>query len=245
MSEVIKYNKIDLTNINYKGPTNQQNAYYGGIDYNKNSFLIQTSHLTIQSIKDKIITVSVDTDNFSFYDIIVQLDDHNLASTYKNSKDWFNKELPMDVLENMYRRMSKPFKKGEIPLLDFKLPTKPKCQIYDQSNKKIDITDIVEGSTIIGILNIKGLKFLKRDYYCEMYLSQIKLTNPIEKPISTKCLIEDNEINTYDYEVFDEEVIQNSKEKIKLTSQIKNIEQDIQNNQKQLELLKQKLKNLN
>ena len=115
MSEVIKYNKIDLTNINYTKPTNQQNAYYGGIDYNKNLFLIQTSHLTIQSIKDKIITVSVDTDDFSFYDTIVQLDDHNLASTYKNSNEWFNKELPMDVLENMYRRMSKPFKKGEIP----------------------------------------------------------------------------------------------------------------------------------
>lgn len=245
MSEVIKYNKIDLTNINYTKPTNQQNAYYGGIDYNKNLFLIQTSHLTIQSIKDKIITVSVDTDDFSFYDTIVQLDDHNLASTYKNSKEWFSKELPMDVLENMYRRMSKPFKKGEIPLLDLKLTTKPKCQVYDQSNKGINITDIVEGSTIIGILNIKGLKFLKRDYYCEMSLSQIKITNPIEKHLSNKCLIDDEGLNNYDYEVFDEEVIQNSKQKIELTNQIKNIEQDIQNNQKQLESLKQKLKNLN
>jgi len=245
MSEVIKYNKIDLTNINYTKPTNQQNAYYGGIDYNKNTFLIQTSRLTIQSIKDKIITVSVGTDDFSFYDCIVKLDDHNLASTYKNSNEWFNKELPMDVLENMYRRMSKPFKKGEIPLLDLKLPTKPKCQVYDQSNKAIDITDIVEGSTIIGILNIKGLKFLKRDYYCEMSLSQIKITNPIEKRLSNKCLIDDEELNNYDYEVFDEEVIQNSKQKIELTNQIKNIEQDIQNNQKQLESLKQKLKNLN
>ena len=244
MSEVIKYNEIDLTNINYKKPVNQKNSYYGGIDYNKNIFNIQTSRLIVKSVKDRDIIVSVDSGDFSFYDSIVQLDDHNLSSTYKHSKEWFNKELPMDVLENMYRRMSKPFKKGEVPLLDFKL-TKSKCQVYDQSNKGINMADIVEGSTIIGILNIRGLKFLKRDYYCEIYLSQIKLTNPIEKPLSNNCLIEDNEINSYDYEVFDEEVIQNSKEKIKLTDQIKNIEIDIQNNQKQLEFLKQKLKNLN
>ena len=78
-----------------------------------------------------------------------------------------------------------------------------------------------------------------------MSLSQIKITNPIEKRLSNKCLIDDEGLNNYDYEVFDEEVIQNSKQKIELTNQIKNIEQDIQNNQKQLESLKQKLKNLN
>jgi hypothetical protein len=245
--EIIKYNKIDLSKINYTEPTNQQNSYYGSIDYNKQVFAIQTSRLTIIDVKDKIIQVSVDPNDFSFYDMVVKLDDHNLASTYKYSKEWFKKELPMDVLENMYRRMSKPFKKGEVPLLDLKLSVKPKCLVYDISNKEIDINDIVKDSTIIGILNIKGLKFLKRDYYCEMYLSQIKITNSIEKPISNKCLIEDdiNDNNIYDYEIFDEEVINKTKEKNELMKQVDTIKNIIENHKKDLSLLQEKLKNLN
>ncbi len=245
--EIIRYNKIDLGKINYTEPTNKQNSYYGSIDYNKQAFAIQTSRLTIIDIKDKIIQVSVDPNDFSFYDMIVKLDDHNLASTYKYSKEWFKKELPMDVLENMYRRMSKPFKKGEVPLLDLKLSIKPKCQVYDISNKEIDINDIVKDSTIIGILNIKGLKFLKRDYYCEMYLSQIKITNSIEKPISNKCLIEDdiNDNDIYDYEIFDEEVINKTKERNELMKQVDTIKNIIENHKKDLSLLQEKLKNLN
>ena len=245
--EIIKYNKIDLDKINYTEPTNQQNSYYGSIDYNNQVFAVQTSRLTIIDIKDKVIQVSVDPNDFSFYDMIVKLDDHNLASTYKNSKEWFKKELPMDVLENMYRRLSKPFKKGEVPLIDLKLSVKPKCQLYDISNKEIDIKNLVKGSSIIGILNIKGLKFLKRDYYCEIYISQIKLTKPIEKPISNKCLIEDDIENTdiYDYEIFDEEVINKTKEKSELIKKINTIKNIIQNHNKDLSLLQEKLKNLN
>lgn len=248
MTEIIRYNTIDLHKINYTKPSNQQNSYYGSIDYDNKVFNIQTARLKVKSIKDKSIIVTVDPNDFSFYDTIVKLDDHTLASTYKKSKEWFQKELPMDILESMYRRISKPFKKGDIPELEFKLSPKYKCQVYDQSNKEIMISDLVEGTTIMSIINIRGLKFLKRDYYCECYLSQIKVSQPIKESVFTGCLIEDdenNQPNKYDYEIFDEEVIQNLEKKRELQQKIIIIEQTIKNEQQELESLQQKLRSLN
>ena len=65
--------------------------------------------------KQKYLVLKVDSKDFGFYDLLVKLDDHNLSTTYQNSKGWFDKELPMDILEKMYRRITKPFKKGGIP----------------------------------------------------------------------------------------------------------------------------------
>lgn len=246
MSEIIKYNDIDLSKINYTGPTQNQNSYYGSIDYDNHSFAIQTSRLKIINIKDKVIKVSVEPTDFSFYDTIIKLDDHNLASTYKHSKDWFKKELPMDVLENMYRRISKPFKKDEIPTLELKLSSKPNCQVYDIQNNLIDLDKLEENSTILGIINIDGLKFLKRDYYCDIGLSQIKICKELIINKQSKCLIEDNiEEDIYEYEILDEEVIYNNKQKEELKKKIIDTQKNIDNEQKSLLELQKKLRHLN
>ena len=105
MSEVIRHNKLDISSLHYSKPVNQNNLYYGSIDYNNNPCYIQTAKLVVEDIKEvnkqKYIVLKVDPDDFSFYDLLVKLDDHNLSSTYKFSKDWFSKELPMDILEKM------------------------------------------------------------------------------------------------------------------------------------------------
>ena len=49
----------------------------------------------------------------------------------------------------------------------------------------------------------------------------------------------------YDYEIFDEEVINKTKEKSELIKKINTIKNIIQNHNKDLSLLQEKLKNLN
>ena len=239
MTEVTRYNQLDLSKINYSKPVHQQNVYYGSISYNDLPCHIQTSKMTFVDIRDdktskqKYLVVTVDPHDFSFYDCLVTLDDHNLASTYKSSKEWFQKELPMDILETMYRRITKPFKKDDTPEIELRIPvTKKKiqCNIYDQSNNIISADNLSKGSTIIGILHIKGLKFLKKDYYCDMYVSQLKLCQSIPYSIPNQCLIiDEEEIDTYDYEILDEEVIQKNKQKLELEEQIKNLQKKIDN----------------
>ena len=126
MGEVTRYNKLQFDNIQYDKPENKGTVYFGTMLYDLNPLLLQSSRLKIKEIKEvekqKYIILDTPESDFTFYDKLVKLDDHILDTTYQNSEEWFNKELPMDILENMYKRITRPFKKDEIPSLEFKLP---------------------------------------------------------------------------------------------------------------------------
>ena len=64
------------------------------------------------------------------------------------------------------------------PIFSFKVPIikeKIQCQMYDQNRTCIDYHKLNEGIELVCILNLKGLKFLKQHYYCDCYISQIKV----------------------------------------------------------------------
>ena len=267
MSGVTRYDKLGLDGINYDKPENTGSVYFGSISYKSSPLLLQSSRLFVKEIKQddnhKYLVVTTSNDDFSFYDTLVKLDDNNLEQTYQQSEEWFNKELPMDILEGMYKRITKPFKKDDIPSIEFRLPyiqEELQTKIYDQSNKLINLEDLTPGSTIILMTHIRGLKFLKQNYYCDLYLSQIKLIQqPVSEPVTVSCLIEDDEStkvevqheDKYDYEILDEEIIQKNKEIEELETKIlehrKNISEytekiDIEN--EILSKLEEKLANL-
>ena len=73
---------------------------------------------------------------------------------------------------------------------------------------KKDIDDIKEDSEVILILHLRGLKFLKQHFYCDCYISQIKLCENTAFFIPDECLIEDE---IYEFEVVDEEILQKNK----------------------------------
>ena len=256
MTEVIRYDQLDLSKIDYTKPEHQQNFYYGSMSYsNSNACYIQTAKMTFVGIRDdkaskkKYLVVTVDPHDFSFYDSLVKLDDHNLSTTYKSSKEWFQKELPMDVLETMYRPITCPFKKDDIPEIELMIPvTKQKiqCTVYNQSNDIISVDDLGKGATIIGVIHIRGLKFLKKDYYCDMCVSQIKLCQSIPYSIANKCLIVDEEESShYDYEILDEEVIIRDKHRLGLKKQVDELQIKINSDQNELSVLQTEIDNLN
>jgi len=254
--EVIRFDKADISKLDYHKPVNQKNIYCSAINYDKIPCYIQTSKLTFielkedKSTKQTYMVASVDPSDFSFYDFLVKLDDHNLSVTYLSSKEWFNKELPMDVLEGMYRRITKPFKKDEIPIIELKVPIikqQIQCSLYDQSNSSIPVNSLIKGSKVIGIFHMKGLKFLKKDYYCDIYISQIKLCQDIPYSIPGTCLIIDDptENTTYDYEILDEEVINNHKLRLDLEEQYKALQEKHEIEKKSLLDLRKRIDNLN
>jgi len=256
MSEVILHTKFNASNLNYIKPVNQQNIYYSAIDYDGKPCYIQSTKLLVEDIinenNQRHLLLKVDPKGFEFYDLLVKLDDHNLSKTYQSSTTWFNKELPMDILEGMYRRITKPFKKDQTPLIKLRVPLikqKVQSKTYDQLNNCIEFEHISKGSTIICILHVRGLKFLKKDYYCDNYISQIKLCETINYPVLNRCIIEDesgpdNEQTMYGYEILDEEVIQNNKEIMELDHKIKDLEIRIIDDQKELQSLREKVCNL-
>jgi hypothetical protein len=196
-------------------------------------------------------------EDFTFYDKMVQLDDHNLDRTYQQSEAWFNKELPMDVLEEMYKRITQPIKKGETPQLRFKLSSDDQvvlAKCYNQANELVDLDSLVPGTSIIMMVHIRGLKFLKQHYYCDMSISQIKLVKDPVSIVPAECLIVDEgtvdngtaEVpeGKYDYEIVDEEAIVKNKAVEELTQQIADYQQKIEKDTCELSRLETALVNL-
>lgn len=182
---VYRHTDLDLKKINYKKPEKQGLIYYAGIDYKNEPLYLQTPRLvltksglqTIQSKNNNLELQPVNND-FSFYDSLLNLDELNVKRTFENNKEWFGKEIPLEVIDNMYKRNNKPVKKDSKPQFGFKVPLvkeRVQCQIYDQKKNTLDLKAIKEDTECICILHVKGLKFLKQHYYLDLYISQIKI----------------------------------------------------------------------
>ena len=182
---VYRHTELDLKKINYKKPEKQGLIYYSGIDYKNNPLYLQTPKLiltksglqTIESKNNNLELEPVNND-FSFYDTLLNLDELNVKRTFENNKKWFDKDIPLEVIDNMYKRNNKPVKKDSKPQFSFKVPLikeKVQCQVFDQKKNTLDLKTIKEGTECICILHVKGLKFLKQHYYLDLYISQIKI----------------------------------------------------------------------
>jgi len=248
-----KHSDIDVKKINYGKPEKNGSFYYSPINYRNEPFHIQSPKMKctdniLKSIEKGNYNLDCETINndFSFYDFFLNLEDRNVKETFKQNKDWFGKEIPLQLIDDMYKRISKPVKKNSKPHFSFKLPTiknKVQCQIYDQKKICLDISKLEQDTNIVFILHIKGLKFLKHHYYLDCYISQIKvfLSNEEKYNIISEYVIEDDELVEEDKDILDEEIIL---EMLKQREVEKNKEEDKKNIQEQILKLQNTLKNL-
>jgi len=185
---ILLHSDIDHKKINYSKPEKQGQIYYSAINYDNSPFYLQTSKMVCKKSGDEIIKMknaSLDIENstmdFGFYDTLLNLDEKNVKKTHENNKDWFGKDIPLEIIDNMYKRSCKPVKKTSKPNFSFKIPMikdKVQCHIYDQKKVCVDIGQLKAGTEVICILHVRGLKFLKQHYYCDCYISQIKVLSP-------------------------------------------------------------------
>lgn len=214
---IFKYEDINIKNINYDKPEKKGTYYYSSINYDKKPLLILTPKMKSMNNKDGILRNSnIDcesiTNDFNFYDFFLKIEDRNVKETFRNNKEWFGKEIPLELIDDMYKRTIKPVKKDNKPSFTFKLPiikNKVQCHIYDQNKMIIDIDKLDKDSEIIFVIHIRGLKFLKQHYYCDCYVSQIKIiSSKIERfNILDECLIEDDNNEKEDIDIIDEEIL--------------------------------------
>lgn len=222
MTHVWRYNDINVSELDYSKPEKNGTCYFSSISYGDNMgpLYIQTPRLKcltdIDEIKDSknpIIEVEITDGNFDLYDFFLSVDDMNIKKTFQESSNWFSKELPIDAIDDMYKRSTQPFKKNSKPRLRFKLPViknKIQCAIYNQQKVFIDIDKLKKDCEIILIIHIRGLKILKQHFYSDNYITQIKIfeNNPKYNLLEEYSLIDEEETNEYDeYDgVFDEEI---------------------------------------
>jgi hypothetical protein len=266
---ILRHTELDYKKINYKKPEKQGLIYYSAIDYQNNPFYLQSPKMVckkngreISEGKNNNLDMETLNVDFSFYDAFVNFDELNVKKTFENNKDWFGKDIPLEVIDNMYKRSNKPVKKDSKPIFSFKVPILKgniQCQIYDQKKTCIDLNQLKEGTEIVCILHLKGLKFLKQHYYCDIYISQIKVFlegghkytildsysfNDIEE--------EENELKELEKDLmldgdFLESIRDKEKEKaeLEIRSELDNAQKIIGEQENNIKVLENKLKQLN
>ena len=192
--------------------------------------------------------------DFSFYDFLLNLDEKNIKETFRNNKTWFQKDIPLDLIDDMYKRLSKPVKKDSKPTFSFKVPVmknKLQCSIFDNNKYCIDHQKIMPDTDIILILHIRGLKFLKSTYYCDCYISQIKafVSKDKQYPVFDQCVINDDEDLFEDQAIIDDEYLKELEEKEKKLenekqSEKSRVQKEIELKEKEIENLRTELNNI-
>ena len=233
MTEVYKYDSIDFSKLKFTIPEKQSSIYYSNITYDDKPFFLQTSKLKIisdmTSLNKKIPSIEFQIlgDNFDLYDLFMQLDDRLVKTTYSKSKEWFNQSIPLENIEEMYKGICKPLKKNSNPSIRFKLPMEKNeiiSKLYNQNRENIKVENIKEDSEAICIIHIRGIKFMKQQYICDIYINQMKVFIPKrnEYIIPDECMINEDYIENADEDIIDEEVIlEIENKKLKLIEQKK------------------------
>ena len=248
---VYKYSDINIKKVFYKKPEKNGTFYYAPMNYDNLPLHIQSPRMKCKLNGEEIVSKGVlecetmNTD-FSFYDFFLNIEVKNIKETFKKNEEWFEKEIPLEVIDDMYKRTIKAVKKDAKPVFNFKVPVpkgKVQCQIYDQNNVCVDVSKITQECELIFILHIRGLKFLKQHYYCDCYISQIKIFLPTDQKYNLfpECMIDDDNTIEDDIDIIDDEIL-NSIEEDKIKEKEK---QELKSNiEKQIDELKQQLNNL-
>ena len=221
-NNIIKCDDVKIDKVNYTKPEKNGQSYFSSISYGDtlNPLYIQTPKLlcrtNISEMKNKkvpYLDVEVPTGKMNIYDFLLSLDDNNIKTTVQKSKEWFGKEIPIQAIDDMYRRTTKPFKKNTAPHIRLRLPlikNEIKCGVYNQNRIFVGSDEVIEGSEVVLILHIRGLKVLKTSYYCDCYITQIKLFQENESKfniIKDYSILDDEEEEDEDLgDIFSEEI---------------------------------------
>ena len=241
-NNIVKCDDVKIRNINYTKPEKNGQSYFSSISYGDglNPFYIQTPKLicktNISDMKNKKIPyldVEVPPGKMNIYDFLLSLDDNNIKTTVQKSTDWFGKEIPLQAIDDMYRRTTKPFKKNTSPQIRLRLPmikNEIKCGVYNQNRVFVGTDEVKEGSEVVLILHIRGLKVLKTSYYCDCYVTQIKLFQEKESKfniIKDYSILEDEDEEEENMDdIFSEEVYKSFESDKKDEAEKKKLEEE-------------------
>lgn len=207
--QILEFTKFDFTKLQYFDPiksvSNGKSKYiseqgYKMDDGKSSTVYIQTPKLTVlkNNIDERCIEVVLDPDtDVAFYNFIIRVDETNMISTYRNSRQWFGKQIPREDIDKAYIT-NLIQKKGKLPSIKLNLQVMRNnviTDIFNEKNDSINQDNINNGDSIIGILQFDGLRFLTDTISWDVSLSQAKVyAKPLPKSKLVGCVIDDSEL---------------------------------------------------
>ena len=148
----------------------------------------------------------------AFHDKMMDLDETLLNEGVVRSKEWFNKKMTKEVVENFYRPLVKPAKDPTkyAPTMKIKIHTNRSDNVsvdcYDHKRNKVDIKELVPGSKVQALLECSSIWFVGKNMFgISWKLVQLKIAK--SDKITGFSFIDDSDEEEYE-EVTDEEIIE-------------------------------------
>ncbi len=106
---------------------------------------------------------------------------------------WFQTDMTTDDIENIFISPTKSYKSGKFMTVRTHIPVSRQikqegCLIYDESERQLDSSAIVESTKFIPLIHIEGIKFSSKSFQLEINVRQIMVLS-LEDSIKKNCMI--------------------------------------------------------
>lgn len=136
--------------------------------------------------------------NADFIQWMEKLEEHCQSLLYENRESWFEGEMEKHDIENYFTPPLKVYKSGKFYLARVNVPSalgKISIKIYDEDENELEMDVINETTSIMTILEIKGIKCSATCFQIEMEIKQLLVMKPTD--VFSKCMIRSN-VNNVD-----------------------------------------------
>lgn len=197
MENIIEPNDtFDFTKLSLAHPVGiQGGAYFTKIEYNSKPLYIQT-------FKSQTRQGIVKTGKKYYCDLMFDKNAATLISWFENLEErcqklifdrrdtWFQNNLEESDIETAFNSTIRVYKSGKYYLVRTNVKSHnstPFVKIYNENEVPLTPEDITDGTNVISILEIQGIKFTARNFQIDIDLKQVMVLN--NEPLFDNCLI--------------------------------------------------------
>ena len=108
----------------------------------------------------------------------------------QNSASWFANEMDKVEIEDTFQSPLKPYRSGQMYLMRVNIPIrmgKIVLPMFDEDENQIESDMVKAGNTVLGILEIQGLKFSAKSLQLEMEMKQLLVLPSLS--LFEKCVL--------------------------------------------------------
>ena len=165
-------------------------------------------------------------DDEAFIEFINLLETFLQTKIFENREKWFDSSLELDEIENCFTPSLKIIKSGKMYSLRIHVPSvlgKCTLRIFDENEESILPENILENSSIMCVIEIKGVKCSTKSFQLELEMKQMMILQPVD--LFDSCVFKKSKSDTKleevktEKEIFDEQstdeedIILNAQEK--------------------------------
>jgi hypothetical protein len=162
------YTNLDFDIIQYNFPVERNNCKYIDILNNDQDILLfKTPELKIHNViekneNQKYVDLVINEENKTFFEFIANIDDHNMLNVYHNSKRWFKKTIPLDILDDFHKPILKIKKSGNAIF---------RTLLHAEEFK------LSKGDKAYFTIRLDAIKILKREFLTQWIITEYKQEN--------------------------------------------------------------------